>query len=172
MTGGDSHAQAAAARDVSPLTLGRDVCDGATAFDNVTFVVDVGQQVPAQHAKVAVVLARPHLKVLVSRHSPSCHDDDHPLQAAATKSHWVDVQQRYNTAHSCLQPRITKWRCSSGERVLLQARMYWCPAPETSCGYAERDRWVLRRAAALCLLRLHWLAIRNRGTGRDFLSSA
>jgi hypothetical protein len=34
--------------------------------------------------------------------------------------------------------------------------MYWCAAPETSCGYAERDRWVLRRTAALCLLRLHW----------------
>ena len=54
-----------------------------------------------------------------------------------------------------------KWRCSSGERVLLQARMYWCAAPETSCGYAERDRWVLRRAAALVPLAPS-LAIRNR----------
>ena len=103
MSGGDSHAQAAAARDVSPLlTLGRNVCDGATAFGNVTFVVDVGQQVPAQHAKVAVVLARPHLKVLVSRHSPSCHDDDHPLQAGATKSHCGSMCSN-GTVHSCQQ---------------------------------------------------------------------
>jgi hypothetical protein len=39
--------------------------------------------------------------------------------------------------------------------------MYWCAAPEISCGYAERDRWVLRRAAALVPLAPS-LAIRNR----------